>query len=169
MESSAGNEKSFRPERPWLKGLIADIHHTVEVGKNTSIWSFAVVLEQTRIGDNSAIGSMVYIGRRCRIGNNVRIQDKAHITDDVVMEDDVFVGPGVVTMDNRYPRSGEPYKHEPPYFESGCSIGAGAVILPGVRIGEKAIIGAGAVVTKNIPANIVVMGSPAIFKRKLDE
>ena len=167
METLREDQDEVRFKPTWLKGVIADVHPTVIIGENTSVWSFAVILINTIIGNNCAIGSGCYIGRRCRIGDNVRIQDKAHITDDVIMEDNVFIGPCAVTMDARYPRSGEPYKHEPPYFEEGCSIGAGAVILPGVRIGANSMIGAGAVVTKDIPPDIVVTGVPAIFKRSL--
>lgn len=145
-----------------LKGVIADIHPSVTMGEGTDVWSFAVILEGTEIGSNCAIGSCAYVGRRCKIGNNVRIQDKVHITDNVIMEDNVFVGPCAVTMDDRYPRAGKPYKHEPPYFEEGCSIGAGAVILPGVRIGKNAMVGAGAVVTHNVLPNMIVIGIPAV-------
>jgi acetyltransferase-like isoleucine patch superfamily enzyme len=120
-----------------------------------------VILEGTQIGSNCAIGSGCYVGRRCKIGDNVRIQDKAHITDDVVIEDNVFIGPCAVTMDNKYPVSGKPYIHQPPYFEEGCSIGAGAIILPGVRIGRLSIVGAGAVVTKDVMVKAIVVGCPA--------
>lgn len=167
MESTERAEESIRSNKPWLKGIIADVHPSVVIGENTAIWSFAVLLADTIIGSNCAVGSSCYIGKRCKIGNNVRIQDKAHITDETIIEDDVFIGPCVVTMNDRHPRSGKSYTMEPPYFERGCSIGAGAVILPGVRIGENSMVGAGAVVTKSIPPNVVVTGIPAIFKRVL--
>ncbi len=146
----------------WLKGLIADVHPTVTIGENTDVWSFAVVLEGTEIGEGCAVGSGVYIGKNCKIGNNVRCQDKVHLTEQAVVEDNVFFGPCATTMDDRHPRACNPdYKREPPYFEQGCSIGAGAVILPGVRIGRNAVVGAGAVVTKDVPENTTVVGVPA--------
>ena len=156
-------------EKPlWLKGIIADVHPTVKIGRESYVWSFAVICPGVEIGDGCVVGSGVYIGRNCKIGNGVRIQDKVHITDHTVVEDNVFFGPCAVTMNDRYPRSGNPdYIMEPPYFEEGCSIGAGAVILPGVRIGKYSIVAAGAVVTKNISENVVVAGIPAVFMRQV--
>jgi acetyltransferase-like isoleucine patch superfamily enzyme len=157
------------PNKPhWLKGIIADVHPSVVLGENTFVWSFAVVLEGAVIGDNCAIGSGVYVGKNCKLGNWVRLQDKVHITDHITIEDNVFFGPCAVTMNDRYPKSNNPgYSIYPPFFEEGCSIGAGAVILPGVRVGKNSIVGAGAVVTHDVPEGIVVAGVPAIFKRKL--
>jgi len=148
-----------------LKGIIADIHPSVIMGKETVVWSFAVILEGVEIGDNCVVGSGVYIGKHTKIGNNVRIQDKAHITDHMVIEDNVFIGPCAVTMNDKYPIVNNPdYKIEPPIFEEGCSIGAGAIILPGVCIGKKAIVGSGAVVTHDVPNDAIVMGIPARVK-----
>ena len=145
-----------------LKGVMADIHPSVKFGKNVSVWSFAVICEGVEIGDDCVIGSGVYIGKNCQIGNGVRIQDKAHITDYAVLENNVFVGPCAVTMNDRYPKVNNPgYRREPPYFEEGCSIGAGAVILPRVHIGRFSVVGAGAVVTKNVLAKAIVFGCPA--------
>jgi UDP-2-acetamido-3-amino-2,3-dideoxy-glucuronate N-acetyltransferase len=146
-----------------MKGILADIHSSVKFGNNVSVWSFAVICEGVEIGDDCAIGSGVYVGKNCKIGNGVRIQDKAHITDYAIFEDKVFIGPCVVTMNDRYPKVNNPeYRREPPYFEEGCSVGAGAVILPGVRVGKFSMIGAGAVVTKDVAARTTVIGCPAI-------
>jgi len=145
----------------YLKGVIVDIHPSVKVGENTSIWSFVVILEGSKIGSNSILGSSVYIGRNCKIGTNVRIQDKVLLTDGVVVEDDVFIGPGVITTDSKYPKSGQPCIHLPCYFEKGCSIGAGAIILPGVRIGKNSMVGAGSLVTNDISPNTTWAGNPA--------
>jgi acetyltransferase-like isoleucine patch superfamily enzyme len=132
-----------------------------------------VICEGVEIGDDCAVGSGVYIGKNCKIGNGVRIQDKAHITDYMVIEDNVFIGPCAVTMNDRYPKVNNPgYQREPPYFEEGCSIGAGAIILPGVRIGKFSMIGAGAVVTKDVMAEEIAVGCPAKkinnYERKSD-
>jgi UDP-2-acetamido-3-amino-2,3-dideoxy-glucuronate N-acetyltransferase len=149
---------------PWLKGIVADVHPTVKFGENSFVWSFVVMLEGTVVGDNCVIGSGCYIGRNCKIGNGVRIQDKCHITDGVVMEDNVFIGPGVMMTDDKYPVVLHEYNHQPPYFEEGCSVGAGAVILPGVRVGRKAMVGAGAVVTRDVAPYDCVIGVPARVK-----
>ena len=163
MESERKTKKSVRSTPTWLKGVMADVHPSVKVGENTSVWSFAVICEGVEIGDNCAIGSGVYVGKGCRIGNWVRIQDKAHITDRMVIEDRVFVGPCAVTMNDKHPVVNNPdYYPCPPYLEEGCSIGAGAAILPGVRVGRGAVIGAGAVVIHDVEANTTVMGCPAI-------
>jgi UDP-2-acetamido-3-amino-2,3-dideoxy-glucuronate N-acetyltransferase len=154
-------------KRKWLKGIIADVHPTVKIGKGTVVWSFAVIREDVIIGDNCVIGSGAYIGRHCRIGNNVRIQDKAHITERMVIEDNVFIGQGVVTIDDRYPEVNNPeYEFQPPYFEKGCSIGANATILPGVRIGCGALIGAGTVITKDVSPDTVIYGVSEKIRRR---
>lgn len=145
----------------WLKGIVADVHPTVKFGKNSWVWSFVVMLEGTTVGNDCVIGSGCYVGRDCRIGSGVRIQDKCHITDGVVIEDNVFIGPGVVMTDDKYPVVLHEYEKRPPYFEEGCSIGAGAVILPGVRVGKRAMVGAGAVVTNSVSPEDVVKGCPA--------
>lgn len=138
------------------------IDPTASLGDRVTIWQFASVLEGTVIGDDCVVGSGVWIGRNCRIGNSVRIQDKAHITNGAIIEDGVFIGPGVLTSDDKHPVVGNPhYKAEPPVIRAGASIGAGAILLPGVEIGENAVIGAGAVVTKNVAPYAVVTGIPA--------
>lgn len=153
--------------KKWLKGIIADVHPTVKFGENTYVWSFAVICEGVEIGDNCVVGSGVFIGRSCKIGNNVRIQDKAFIVDRMIIEDDVFIGPCVVTTNDKYPVVNNPnYEALPPFLGRGCSIGANATILPGVKIGSYAMVGAGAVVTKDIAPDTIVVGCPAVVKRK---
>lgn len=146
---------------PVIKGPVA-VHESVRFGSNVTIWQFSSICEDTVIGDDCVVGSGVWIGKRCRIGNRVRFQDKAHITNGAVIEDDVFVGPGVLSSDDKHPKAGnKQYRHEPPIIRAGASIGAGAILLPGVEIGEGAVIGAGAVVTKNVPPHGVWTGIPA--------
>jgi len=160
-------------KKKYLKGVMADVHPSVKIGKNSYVWSFAVILEGVEIGDNCVVGSGVYIGKNTKIGNNVRIQDKAHITDRMTIEDDVFIGPNATTMNDKYPQVFNPnYKVCPPYVEKGCSIGANATILPGIRIGKGSIIGAGSVVTKDVPPVTIVMGVPAhekLIKTRVDD
>ncbi len=153
-----------------MKGVVADVHPTVRVGKNTSIWSFVVILRDVVIGDECMIGSHVLINQSVQIGNRVRIQAGAQIAEYMIVEDDVFIGPAVLTMADKKPKIGEHYDYNtggrplPPYFKKGCSIGSGAVILPGVVIGENALVGAGAVVTKDVSPYDCVMGCPARSK-----
>ena len=148
--------------KKWFKGVMADVDPSVKIGKNSYVWSFAVICKDVVIGDNCVVGSGVFIGRNCKIGNNVRIQDKAHITDRMTIEDDVFIGPCAVTMNDKRPIVNNPnYEVSPPYLEKGCSIGANSMILPGVRIGSHAMIGAGAVVTKDVPSWKTVKGRAA--------
>lgn len=138
------------------------IHPSAVIGDKTNVYQFATIREGVTIGENCAIGSRVYVGHQTRIGNNVRIQDGAHITNHMVIEDDVFIGPNVTTMADRYPRALNPnYVTEPIKLEQGCSIGAAAVILPGVTVGRYAMVGAGAVVTKDVPPHVTVVGNPA--------
>jgi UDP-2-acetamido-3-amino-2,3-dideoxy-glucuronate N-acetyltransferase len=138
------------------------IHPSVKFGDGVMVWQFSSILEGTTIGDDCVVGSSVWIGRDCWIGNGVRFQDKAHITNGAVIGDGVFIGPGVLTSDDKHPRVGNKhYRAEPPTIHAGASIGAGAILLPGVVIGECAVVGAGAVVTKNVPPYAVVTGIPA--------
>ncbi len=145
-----------------LKGVVADIHHSVSLGEGTVVWSFAVVCSGVSTGTNCAIGSGVYVGKYVKMGDNVRIQDKAHITDRMLIGNNVFIGPCAVTMNDRNPRVNNPhYKVEPPIVEDDVTIGAGAVILPGVKLGRGCVVGAGAVVTKDVAPWTTVVGLPA--------
>lgn len=154
----------------WLKGVIADVHPTVKFGENTFVWSFAVICEGVEIGGNSVVGSNSFIGKNCKIGDRVRIQSNVFLSNGTIIEDDVIIGPGVSMTDDKYPIVCNPsYLSLPPYIERGCSIGAGAVILPGVRIGEKALVGAGAVVTRDVPSGTTVVGCPAKINQKSKE
>jgi acetyltransferase-like isoleucine patch superfamily enzyme len=147
------------------------IHKTADVqalavGEGTKIWQFCVVLPRARIGANCNICSHCFIENDVTIGNNVTIKNGIYLYDGIVLEDDVFVGPNVTFMNDKYPRS----KVYPDVFwrtviKGGASIGGGAVILPGVTSGERAMIGAGSVVTKDVPANSVVYGDAARIRR----
>lgn len=151
----------------WLKGTTCDIHSTVKLGKDTVVWSYAVITEGVEIGDNCVIGSGVYIGKFTKIGNNVRIGDKAHVTDHMVIEDNVFIAPMAIMMNDKYPVVDNPgFERLDPYLEEGCSLGCASVILPGVRVGKGAMVGAGAVVTKDVPPRATVVGCPAKINNK---
>lgn len=148
---------------PLMKGVIYDVHESVKFGKNVTVWSFVVICEGVEIGDNTVVGSAVYIGKNTKIGKNVRIGDKAHVTDHMTIEDNVFIAPMAIMMNDKHPVVGNPgFKREDVYLEEGCSLGCACLILPGVRIGRGALVGAGAVVTKGVPPGAVVIGCPAV-------
>lgn len=154
---------------PWVavatspqRGVLADIHPTAVLGEGTVVWSFAVVCAGVRTGTQCAIGSTVYVGRDTVLGDSVRIQGGCHLTDRMTVGHRVFFGPNVTTMNDRHPKvNNQRYRCEPPIIEDDVSIGAGAVILPGVRLGEGCVVGAGAVVTHGVAPYTTVIGNPA--------
>lgn len=129
------------------------------IGKDTNIWQFCVVLSGAVIGDNCNICSHVFIENDVKIGNNVTIKCGVQIWDGMIVEDDVFIGANVTFTNDRYPKSrNKDWKLEPVIIKRGASIGANATILPGVTIGENSIIGAGAIVTRNVLPNETIIG-----------
>ena len=140
----------------------AIVHETAQLGEDTAVWQFAHVRGGVVTGRHVSIGGGAEIGMGCRLGDRVRVSFGVFLPNHTVVEDDVFLGPRVVACDDRFPKTNNPqYRAEPPVFRRGCSVGAGAVILPGVEVGEGALVGAGAVVTKDVPAWVVVAGVPA--------
>ncbi|MEI8389683.1 MAG: DapH/DapD/GlmU-related protein [bacterium] len=132
------------------------------IGENTKIWQFCVILENAEIGKNCNICSHCFIENDVKIGNNVTIKCGVQIWDDIEIEDDVFIGPNVTFSNDKYPKSKQQRgKISKTIVKRGASIGAGAVILPGITIGENALIGAGSVVTKDVNCNKIVVGNPA--------
>jgi UDP-2-acetamido-3-amino-2,3-dideoxy-glucuronate N-acetyltransferase len=132
-------------------GITHYIADSAQIGYGTRVWHFAVVLDDVVIGNGCSIGSGAEIGRGTKIGNYTRIGAHVFLPPNSVIGDKVFISPGVICCDDRFPRSMNPgYLAEPPIIEDGASIGAGSVLLPGVRIGECAMIGAGSIVTKDV-------------------
>lgn len=126
------------------------------IGQNTNIWQFTVVLKNAVIGENCNICSHCFIENDVKIGNNVTVKNGVSLYDGVTIEDNVFIGPNAAFCNDRYPKSkNKNFKLEPITVKKGASIGANATILPGVTIGENALIGAGAIVTKDIPDNYI--------------
>ncbi len=140
-----------------------------KIGKNTKIWNF-VNLYECQIGDNCNIGSYVEIQKDVKIGNNVIISSHSFVCSLVTIEDNVFIGHGVMTINDINPpskrRTGSTKEWKKTLIKKGASIGSNATLFP-VIIGKNAIIGAGAVVTKDVPNNVVVAGVPAKIIKKL--
>lgn len=138
------------------------------IGRDTKIWQFVVVLENAIIGKNCNICSHCLIENKVIIGDNVTVKSGVQIWDGVTLEDDVFIGPNVTFTNDIMPRSKQFLLNYPEtIIKKGASIGANSTILPGIIIGEYAMIGAGSVVTKNIPPNEVWLGNPARFYKKV--
>ena len=147
---------------------LSDCKNT-HIPDDTNIWQFCVVFPDCKIGSNCNICSHCLIENDVMIGNNVTIKSGVQIWDGITIEDDVFIGANVSFTNDKYPRSKNPnWKLLPTLIKKGASIGAGSTILPGLIIGEKAVIGAGSVVTKNIPAGELWMGNPAKYIRKTE-
>lgn len=139
------------------------------VPESTNIWQFCVVLPHAQIGENCNICSHCFIENDVVIGNNVTIKCGVQVWDGITLEDDVMVGSNVTFTNDMYPKSkNEDWKLLRTKVCKGASIGAGAVILPGLTIGEGAMIGAGSVVTKDVPAGELWIGNPARFSRKIE-
>ncbi len=132
------------------------------IGDNFRTGHHVLIRESNTIGNNVSVGSGSIIEHHTKIGNNVRIHSRAFIPEYSTLEDDCWIGPHVVLTNAKYPRSIDVKNNlEGPYIEQGAKIGANATILPGVRIGRMALVGAGAVVTKDVPPGSVVVGNPA--------
>jgi len=124
-------------------------------------YPFSIVEEGSCIEDDVVIGSCVFVGRGSLVGAGTRLQHGAFVARGSIIGHNVFVGPNAVLTDDKFPKAGNTqYHREPPVLEDGCSIGAGAVILPGVIVHRGAMVGAGAVVTNSVPPNGVVRGLP---------
>jgi len=145
------------------------IAHDVKLGRDVKIYAF-VNLYGCEIGDESKIGTFVEIQKGARIGSRVKISSHTFICEGVTIEDEVFVGHGVMFINDKYPRSTTglgtlqteaDWSCTPTLIKKGASIGSNATILCGVTIGEDALIGAGSVVTHDVPAGAVVAGNPA--------
>lgn len=138
------------------------------IPESTNIWQFCVIFPKAIIGENCNICAGVLIEDDVIIGNNVTIKCYVEVPEGTILEDNVFIGPNVSITNDTYPRSKKhPDKYEQINIKKGASIGGGVSIVPGITIGENAMVGAGSVVTKNIPANELWVGNPAHFVRKI--
>jgi acetyltransferase-like isoleucine patch superfamily enzyme len=139
----------------------AEVSDLAEVGAGTSIWNQAQIRENASVGENCVLAKDVYVAENVQIGNNVKTQNGVSIYMGVTIEDDVFLGPHMTFTNDRFPRSFiKDYKVYPTLVKKGASIGANATVICGTTIGEYAMIGAGAVVTKDVPSHALVVGNP---------
>jgi len=148
----------------------ADVSPEAQIGDGTRIWHEAQVREGARIGRECILGKGVYVDQGVVVGDRCKIENRASLFHGVVLEDGVFIGPHVVFANDRFPRAVNPdgslkgnedWTEEAVLVERGASIGAGAVVLPGVTVGTWAMVGAGAVVATSVPAHAIVKGNPA--------
>ncbi len=139
------------------------------IGKNTRIWAFVHILPNAVIGADCNICDHVFIENDVIIGDRVTIKCGVQLWDGIRLEDDVMVGPNATFTNDMFPRSKKPFELRPTQVKRGASIGANATILCGITIGEEAMVGAGAVVTKDVPDRAVVVGNPARIIRYLEE
>lgn len=142
--------------------LLADVQ-TKDIGEETNIWQFCVVLEQAKIGKNTNICASVFIENDVTIGSNVTIKNGVQIWDGTAIEDNVFIGPNVTFTNDKFPRSKQYAKNLSTSIKQGASIGANSTLLPGITVAEYAFIGAGSVLTKDVGPQEIWQGNPAIF------
>jgi UDP-2-acetamido-3-amino-2,3-dideoxy-glucuronate N-acetyltransferase len=146
----------------------AEVQKGVKIGKGTKIWHHCQILRGAKIGKNCKIGHNCFVSSQAKLGDGVKLESNIDVWDLVTLEDYVFVGPSAVFTNDKTPRSKYPKKKFPQYGEwlptlvkKGATIGANATILSNITIGKWAFVGAGAVVTKDIPDYAIVVGVPA--------
>jgi len=148
----------------------ADLEADVSVGPGTSIWHRVQIRTGARLGSECIVGRDAFIDEGVTIGNKVKIQNGALIYHGVTIEDGVFVGPGAILTNDRYPRAitsagelarADDWTVSPIILRHGCAIGAGAVVVAGTNVGRFATVGAGAIVTREVPDHALVAGNPA--------
>ena len=140
-----------------------------QIGEETRIWQFTIIMKGAVIGRNCNINCHCFIENDVIVGDNVTVKSGVYLWDAIRIENDVFIGPNVTFTTDKYPRSKDyPVGYPQTIVRRGASIGGGAIILPGVEIGEYAMIGAGAIVARDVPSRAVVRGLPSEVMRYLD-
>lgn len=149
----------------------ANVDSSVSIGEDSQIWDYAQIREKVVIGSSCVVGRNVYIGPGVAVGNNCKIQNNSLIYNPASIQNGVFIGPGVILTNDRYPRSVKPdgsIKTQNDWnivgvdIQEGASIGAGSICVAPVRIGKWSFIGAGSLVTEDVPNFALVVGNPAI-------
>ncbi len=140
---------------------LSDVH-SKKIGEGTKVWQYSVILDGAVIGSNCNICAHTLIEGQVTVGDNVTIKSGVYLWDGITIESDVFIGPAVAFTNDRHPRSKKyPEEFLKTRVQRGASLGANSTILPGITIGEGAMVGAGSVVTKDVPPFSVVVGNPA--------
>ncbi len=148
---------------------LSDVQSTT-IGTGTYIWQYVIILPGAKIGNNCNICSHCFIENDVIIGDRVTVKSGVQIWDGIHLGDDVFVGPNVTFTNDKFPRSKRyPEKFATTILKPGASIGGGSVLLPGLIIGARALIGGGSVVTKSVPDRAIVVGNPARIVGYLEE
>ena len=165
LEQKAGPRRTTpasKPDRPYFAHESAFVDEAVEIGEGTSIWHTSHILKGSRIGTNCKIGQNVVVGPRVTVGNGVKIQNNVSVYEGVTLEDHVFCGPSMVFTNVFNPRSEIPRMNElrQTLVKRGTTLGANSTILCGITIGRYAFVGAGTVVTKDVPEHALVAGNP---------
>ena len=144
------------------------IDEGAKIGEGTKIWAFSHIMSGAQIGSGCIIGEGVHIGADVTIGDNCKIQNHSILYTGVTLEDNVFIGPNVVTTNDIEPDNNNDWAHRfrKTLFKEGSSIGANSTIICGNIIGKRALIGAGSVVTKDVDSGVVVTGNPAKYLRE---
>lgn len=142
------------------------IYQGVKIGSHFQTGHHVVIREENQIGDQVSIWANTVIDYSCRIGDRVKIHANGYVAQHTVIEDDVFIAPGTIFANDKYPVSDH---LEGPQIKRGAKVGVNVTLLPGVVVGEGALVGAGSVVTKNVPDGAVVLGNPARAVGRADE
>ncbi|MGD8353907.1 MAG: acyltransferase [Pseudomonadota bacterium] len=156
-----GNEAYIHPN--------ALVEEGVRLGDKTRVWAFVHILPGAEIGAQCNICDHVFVEGDVAIGDRVTIKCGVQVWDGLRIEDDVFIGPNATFTNDPFPRSKQEFALKYTRVKKGATIGANATILPGLTIGEKAMVGAGAVVTRDVPARTLVVGNPARVVKELEE
>ena len=148
----------------------AEVSPEAEIGEGTSIWHYVQVRERVKIGRDCILGKGAYVDFDVTIGDNCKLQNGVFVYHPATLEDGVFLGPGVIITNDKFPRAINPdgslkrdadWEVGPVHIGKGASLGAGTIVLPNVRVGQFAMVGSGAVVSKDVPDHGLVMGVPA--------
>jgi acetyltransferase-like isoleucine patch superfamily enzyme len=142
---------------------------TTNIGDGSRIWAFVHILPKAKIGSDCNICDHVFIENDVTVGDRVTVKCGVQLWDGVHLEDDVFVGPNATFTNDMFPRSKQSFTLQQTIVKRGASIGANATILPGITIGEKALVAAGSVVTRDVPPFSLVMGNPARVVKSLED
>ena len=149
------------PQPPFVHRL-ALVDPSVRLGAGVAVWAFASVHADVTLGDHVGVGEHAYVGIGTVVGEGTRIGSNTHVTDHMVVGSRCFLGAHAIFCNDRYPIANNPrYRRESPVVEDDVSVGVNATILPGVRLGRGCRVGAGAVVTRDVPSHVTVVGNPA--------